>query len=569
MVIRRCDPGDAEPGKDVCLYTRDGKRLLGRHEDRQGAHIQEAAIKRAQARRNPAGDLKASPADLRAAVDHATQWRMTDWDVDDFRVIPMGKMTVRGLERYADGDDFSSWLEVDPRDFEGLSREERLEELQGFRSAERWAEQIPRWLDEGIPPVVIIEAPVYEEGQLVKIVGDGRGRINMATALGIKLPVVVMRWRGRKNPRSDDLPAIYIYSRPETDELFRLKRTGNVLAMISIGDRDQGDPWFLEEACEQGIEVLRLEFDDVDEGDRNAPDEEDVQYIVDFIREMLPRLEQESGILLIHCEAGISRSGASAALAWMMALPEASPEEVAALLLEDRPGVWPNAFMLEMGAPLVGKDDEYVHAVLGEVAAKAPSWESEENPAPRTRYQDVRTGTDHADILAAFFTAIENTDKEHNYGGIAVYRDVDGDEEYPGGIDFRVWLSGDFSFDPPAWSGYFVSEARYASGAVYLDWKDALMAKMQQDRAWQSGGPVEIYSGAYSAGRNVAAHGKLRLASWDWFVDDDFSMYTSEEDLIAELAAAIDAYPVPEMVSWMEARDLGYKARAFRYGSDF
>ena len=51
MVIRDCDPDDAEPGKDVCLYTRDGKRLLGRHKDRHSAHMQEVAIEYAQARR--------------------------------------------------------------------------------------------------------------------------------------------------------------------------------------------------------------------------------------------------------------------------------------------------------------------------------------------------------------------------------------------------------------------------------------------------------------------------------------------------------------------------------------
>jgi hypothetical protein len=81
---------------------------------------------------------------------------------------------------------------------------------------------------------------------------------------------------------------------------------------------------------------------------------------------------------------------------------------------------------------------------------------------------------------------------------------------------------------------------------------------------------VAIYSGAYRAGRSVNAHGDLRLVNWDWFVNEDYPMYASKKDLIAELAAAIDAYPVPKMLSSWEARDIGYhRARAFRYGSDF
>lgn len=147
--------------------------------------------------------MKAAESDLLDAIEHAAQWRMEPWGLEDFRVIPGGNMSLRAIEGRADGDDFSSWLEIDPSDFEGLSRADRIEELQGFRGVE-WAKRVPGWLAKGIPPVVLVEAPVYEDGQLVTIVGDGRGRINMALALGIKrLPVVLLRWRGkRSNPTS-------------------------------------------------------------------------------------------------------------------------------------------------------------------------------------------------------------------------------------------------------------------------------------------------------------------------------------------------------------------------------
>ncbi len=44
-VIRRCRKGDAQDGKSVCLYTHDGKRLLGRHRSRASAERQERAVK--------------------------------------------------------------------------------------------------------------------------------------------------------------------------------------------------------------------------------------------------------------------------------------------------------------------------------------------------------------------------------------------------------------------------------------------------------------------------------------------------------------------------------------------
>lgn len=44
-MVKKCKKGDAEPGKPVCLYTKDGSRLLGRHKDKQSAYKQEAAIK--------------------------------------------------------------------------------------------------------------------------------------------------------------------------------------------------------------------------------------------------------------------------------------------------------------------------------------------------------------------------------------------------------------------------------------------------------------------------------------------------------------------------------------------
>lgn len=43
-MIKKCKKGDGKKGKPWCLYTKDGKRLLGAHKSEQDAYKQEAAI---------------------------------------------------------------------------------------------------------------------------------------------------------------------------------------------------------------------------------------------------------------------------------------------------------------------------------------------------------------------------------------------------------------------------------------------------------------------------------------------------------------------------------------------
>jgi len=44
-VIKKCKRSDAKDGENVCLYTKDGKHLLGRHKTKKDAYDQEYAIK--------------------------------------------------------------------------------------------------------------------------------------------------------------------------------------------------------------------------------------------------------------------------------------------------------------------------------------------------------------------------------------------------------------------------------------------------------------------------------------------------------------------------------------------
>lgn len=44
-IVKRCKKGDGKKEKPWCLYTKDGKRVLGRHKSAKKAYGQEKAIK--------------------------------------------------------------------------------------------------------------------------------------------------------------------------------------------------------------------------------------------------------------------------------------------------------------------------------------------------------------------------------------------------------------------------------------------------------------------------------------------------------------------------------------------
>lgn len=136
--------------------------------------------------------IKASVKDMEDAIQHADTYGDQGWTINDFKIINLGEIS---LERIADYDDFSSWVDIDPEEFSGLSTDERLALLADFRGQE-WANRAATWLKTGVPPIVVIEAPVVSENELYQQIGDGRGRVNFAFAMGLEtLPVVLMKWK--------------------------------------------------------------------------------------------------------------------------------------------------------------------------------------------------------------------------------------------------------------------------------------------------------------------------------------------------------------------------------------
>ena len=142
--------------------------------------VRSAAIKRP----------RASEQDMLDAIEHADVYGDQGWTLDDFTITSLGAVP---MDRIRSFDDFSSWVDVDPSDYEGLSVEDRVEKLAEFRGPE-WAQRAEKWLTEGVPPIVVIDAP--DEDGMHEQIGDGRGRINFALAMGLEsLPVVRMTWK--------------------------------------------------------------------------------------------------------------------------------------------------------------------------------------------------------------------------------------------------------------------------------------------------------------------------------------------------------------------------------------
>jgi hypothetical protein len=141
-------------------------------------------------RTNPA--LEVSERDLEDALQHVRDFDGDGLELADFEIVNLGEVPLDQIEEY---DDFSSWVEVEPDDYASLSPAQRVEQLAEFRG-DAWARRARRWLTEGIPPIVLVETPSFSA------VGDGRGRVNFAFAMGLThLPAVLLRQR-RRNPVS-------------------------------------------------------------------------------------------------------------------------------------------------------------------------------------------------------------------------------------------------------------------------------------------------------------------------------------------------------------------------------
>jgi len=127
--------------------------------------------------------------DVRDALRHASELLGSSTSPDDYRRRRVAAMPLARVGAY---DDPSAWLEIEPGSLAGLDDDALREALRSYRIG--WADRAMSWRgDDGvwrIPPVVAVET---SEGA---VLGDGRGRYNLAVGLGLDaLPTVVLTER--------------------------------------------------------------------------------------------------------------------------------------------------------------------------------------------------------------------------------------------------------------------------------------------------------------------------------------------------------------------------------------
>ncbi len=106
---------------------------------------------------------------------------------------------------------------------------------------------------------------------------------------------------------------------------------------------------------------LTLRFHDIidPDPDRVAPSRCDVERLLAFGRELRAAADNH---LLVHCQAGVSRSTAATALILVQAYPERPASAALDAVVRLRPRAWPNLRILELGDELLGRGGEIVAA---------------------------------------------------------------------------------------------------------------------------------------------------------------------------------------------------------------
>ena len=138
---------------------------------------------------------------------------------------------------------------------------------------------------------------------------------------------------------------IEVVSRVEAGQILCTReRCAEITYLVSIGDAS--DP--LPEGYENAERKLRLLIADVvtDEG----ATEEDVRQII----ELAEQLRSEGGTLLIHCEAGVSRSTATALIMHAYWLGQGREEEAMRRVITQRPFAIPNRRMVMLADKFLG-----------------------------------------------------------------------------------------------------------------------------------------------------------------------------------------------------------------------
>jgi predicted protein tyrosine phosphatase len=147
---------------------------------------------------------------------------------------------------------------------------------------------------------------------------------------------------------------VEVCSREEAGEILssESKRAG-ICYLVSIGEPHDQPPAGYAKIRDK----LRLLFADSNEAD--GPDESDVREIIAAAES----LRERSGRVLVHCQAGISRSSAAAVILQTAILGPGSEEDVVRRVVEQRPIARPNRRMIAFADALLERDGKLIAAV--------------------------------------------------------------------------------------------------------------------------------------------------------------------------------------------------------------
>jgi len=149
-----------------------------------------------------------------------------------------------------------------------------------------------------------------------------------------------------------DVPGITIEvaSRFEASEILNSHRCLGITYLISIGDEYDGLPIGYNNVARK----LRLLIADV--VTESGATEDDVRQIIALAED----LRTGKGLVLIHCEAGVSRSTAAALIMYACWLGPGWEREAMERVLAQRPIAIPNRRMVALADKLLDREDRLV-----------------------------------------------------------------------------------------------------------------------------------------------------------------------------------------------------------------